>query len=573
MQTPLEANNMYSEREESVIYSSLRQHLRVDLTSTFGFPDPVAGEILNLFDPANEEYLTNVDDWQRGLCSQGGSTEFREAVIRHQAQELGFSTLFGVNMAECLGAIHQVAKLMYKFHGEVRKETDWDEVKNRLRNPGRVTLGPSKIRRLREILKPFHIPDNLDELLGRFGPGATSEKLDAYLKWARRGYIPCGMPPSFFRVNSRDPWVPSGFDSEGITRISEVPKSIKTNRVVSSEPAMRMFCQLAIADELDKQVHKVFAGHVWLHDQDRHSSNLFLPGACSVDLKDASDHICAELVAEVLPQLWPVLAQVRSQQAQFPDGEIVPLRTFAPMGCGLTFVVMTIVILGLMKLALEDAFIYDVDEETARYWARHRNDVFFATYGDDGIVHKFMYPRFCTYLAQAGMVQNTAKSCSNGVYVEACGRELLNHVDITPVYIRDPLNKLDAAAVENICASLDARGFRDTAAQVYKLADVCKYICWNKDLQRQEVCVRTISARAKVRSLAGWDGLLRWFLVGSQQELTHNGLKPKDQQGVAREVWTKPAWRQKPVWDYPYIAARFVTEHPKWGKTTEMLPL
>lgn len=282
------------------------------------------------------------------------------------------------------------------------------EVATRLSEPLPITLADFELEGIRNALAGI-VPPDLDQVVGRFGPGATCERFDAHTKWSRVGGIP-DLPPSFFRVNSRDPWSPTFVDDEGLTRIAEVPKSIKCNRIVSSEPAMRMFAQEAVARDLDDQMHRIFKGHVFLHDQEQHNERLLYKDACSVDLSDASDHVSCPFVQAVLPQLWPVLAKVRSQFSLFPDGSVVKLATFAPMGSGVCFNVMTLVILGMCEFLAREI---RVEDKHARVW--------YVVYGDDVIIPIVMYDRLLDLITRSGLLPNRAKSCCTTIYRESCG--------------------------------------------------------------------------------------------------------------------------------------------------------
>lgn len=534
--------------DESRSFELLRSHLRADLVSAYGFSNPDAGRLLNWFDPSNPEYLEHVDGWQRLLCaavvpsddSAGKFPLCRTNVFGHRAiDHLDPYTV---------GAIHQVAKVVYKWHGTPRRETNMEEVKNRLSQPLPMSLKDFELEGVRRCLAGIEPPD-LNEDIGRFGPGSTFEGYRSYEKWRRQGRIP-DVPANLYRASLRDPWAPSSIDFEGCTRIAEVPKSIKCNRVVSSEPAMRMFAQLAVNDRLVRAIHREFKGHVSLADQDRHNQFLYKQGACSIDLSDASDHVSCELVQAVLPQLWPVLAKVRSQYALFPDGERVNLATFAPMGCGFCFSVMTSVILGICKYAA-----LCVHEDTGIPYS----SLWFTVYGDDVIVPVAMYDVVCDLLTRAGLKVNSAKSCCTQVYRESCGRELYDGVEITPAYIRDPLTEAPASKIEQVCSALQARSFERTAGCIARAARAVSGWRYNANLQRMELCVRTVSARQRIRSLDGYAGLNRWFSVRSQQELAKGGTQPSDRQGVSQEVWTRAAWRYKAGQDYPYLWTWFAS--------------
>jgi hypothetical protein len=523
--------------DECDLFGILRKPLRQDLVSWHGFSNPDAGALLNWFDPAHEEYLKHVEDWQVSLCK--GVSNDPKPFLPYHRNMFGGHDLFSTCPAE-VGVIHQIAKLVYKFHGDPRKETNMDEVKQRLHQPLPITLDQFEIEAIRKCLNGITAPD-LNCVVGRFGPGATFEGFNAYDKWSRKGAIP-DVPPNLFRANPRDPKVFRHF-GDGYTKIQEVPKSIKANRIVSSEPAMFMFAQLAVADDLVSQLHAKFGRHVSLDDAERHNQALLWEGSCSIDLSDASDHVSVELVQALLPQLWPILAKVRSRFSRFPDGDEVSLGTFAPMGSGVCFPVMTTVIVGICEYASRVIR----KERHAHTW--------YKVYGDDIIVPVCMYDFVIDLLTRAGLVVNDKKSCCTQCYRESCGHEYFYQTDITPVYIRDPLHALDAAKVEQVAAGLEQRFFPNTARAVVELADPVRGVRWNALLQRQEVCVRTTSARQKIRTLDGWDGLNRWFSIRTQGK-TWDERGPS---GVSAEVWTRCAWRYKASADYPYLSHWFVT--------------
>lgn len=413
------------------------------------------------------------------------------------------------------------------------------EVKDRLSRPLPITLDPFEITGIRECLSDI-LPVDPEGVIGRFGPGATAEGFTNFERWMRTGLCP-NVPPSIYRVNPRDPWTPTGFSAYRCTKIAEVPKTIKSNRVVSSEPAMSMFAELAVADDLSRQIHTIFRKHVSLHDAERHNRYLYFDDATTLDLSDASDHISVELVALLLPQLWPVLASVRSTHALFPDGDEVLLKTFAPMGSGLCFVVMTTIILGIIEY-IRRAYL-----ELYVPW--------YSVYGDDIIVPREIFDITVDLLQRSGLVVNVKKSCGSGIFKESCGLELYNGMNITPAYIRDPIPSLPASKVEQVCTRLEAGSFPETARHVAELADCTKFLRYNHNLQRQEVCVRTLSATKKARPLDGWAGLNRWFCSRTQGK-TWDSRQPS---GIVDKVWTKTTWRLNASEDYPYLTHELAT--------------
>lgn len=513
------------------LFERLRPYLRHDLTEVVGFPNPVAGQILNWFDPAKPEYLDHVDAWQKLLCRNVGV---------HVPPFVRLDDDYRLDMDDwSIRAIQQVAKLVYKWHGEPARKTDWLEVASRLSEPLPIRLTDEEIAGIRECLSGIR-PVDLYQAKGRFGPGATCEGFDAYRKWSRKGYIP-DVPPTLYRCTPQDDWTPTGHLTMRYTRMAEVPKSIKSNRTVSSEPAMSMFAQLAVNDDLDDQIHRVFRGHVSLHDQSKHNELLYRDGMATLDLSDASDHNSVELVKRVLPQLWPVLAKVRSEYSLLPDGNLIRLSTFAPMGSGVCFSVMTLVILGIIAYAFK-SFGFR--------WQREA----WSVYGDDIIVPIWIADYVVYLLERAGFVINHSKSCMSGVYVESCGLELRHGYDVTPCYLKDEPSTLEASKVEQIARKLREQ-YPSTLKEILMASKPVIGSRWNKNLQCSELLVRTRAARSKLAVLDGYAGLNRWFLTHTQQEVRFRRDNPVGvPSGVEQEVWTKIAWRYRSAINYPLLS-------------------
>jgi hypothetical protein len=518
------------------LFRRLRPSLRRDLTTTIGFPNAVAGSILNWFDPANPQYLEHVDAWQKLLCNNVAvkPPPFIDSDVEGRVELNDWNAR----------AIQQVAKLVYKWHGDPSKKTDWCQVASRLSKPLPLRLTDDEITGIRECLSGIR-PIDLNQAIGRFGPGTTCESFNARDKWTRKGLIP-DVPTNLYRASPRDTWCPAGHNAFRYTRMAEVPKSIKANRTVSSEPAMSMYAQLAINDDLVNQIHWLWPAHVSLHDQEKHNRLLKRPGMATLDLSDASDHVSCELVERVLPQLWPVLAKVRSEYTVLPNGELVQLRTFAPMGAGFCFSVMTTVILGIITYAFKSMFFS---------WRREP----WSVYGDDIIVPIWICDYIVDLLERAGLVINASKSCFSGHYVESCGLELRHNVDVTPCYLRDPLSTLDASKVEQIALKL-CEQYPSTLEAILAEAAPVKGMRWNKDTQESELLVRTNSVRSKLSILDGYAGLNRWFAVGTRQETywRKDSLLAKPT-GVELEVWTKEAWRYRSSINYPFLSLWFAT--------------
>lgn len=348
---------MHANRDEVDLFRQISGYIRADICA-HGWSDCDAGEILNWFDPSCSQYLDRVDAWQKMLCAGAMSEKdcslprvlFRRGIVR--LTSFGSVSIFDADPSE-VRIVHQVAKLFYKFRGSPRRETDFAEVKRRFSRPGPISLEPHEVDGMRRRLKCLRPPTRWEGCIGSFGPGITSEGYSQFDRWCRGIPIPYGVPSMLYCYNLDD-WAENGPTERyrhGITKVAEVPKSLKANRIISSEPAGGMFAQKAIARELVSELHKRFSHHVSLNDQAKHNRLLHRPGSCSIDLSDASDHVSRRLVALLLPEWKEFLFLVRSHFARFPDGSLCPLRTFAPMGSGVCFPVLTAVSCGILSYA------------------------------------------------------------------------------------------------------------------------------------------------------------------------------------------------------------------------------
>lgn len=482
-----------------------RTALMRDMTAQ-GFPSSFVGAILRWFDPTSEDYLTHVDQWKqalcRGACYKGDvptalleTGVFKESVFHtlYPDPERGFD----------IKCVHAIANLFYKCRAPARKATDWEAVKHRLSTPPVLSLTKADIRHLRHALRHVDVLPDFDSI-GRYGPGITSEGFSQSQRWSRKGLIP-PVPPSWYRVSPFDTWEPDGIAYDfRCTKIAEVPKTLKANRIVSAEPAQSMFAQLMVSNHLDRLIHRVFAGSVYLHDQALHNTLLRSTEYRSIDLSDASDYISCDLVSLLLPTLWPLLARVRSTHAVFPDGDVIELRTFAPMGSGICFPVLTLVNLAIGKVICRKPFHF---------------------YGDDGIVHRDDVISVTDMQQASGLVVNQGKTCYHGLFRESCGMELFGNMDISPCYIRDTIASTEWTKLNQIVEFFDDLGWSSSAEVVGAfVASQHPVTRVNVALQRHEMSIPTRVAVDKECYLDGYNGIRKWLCQRGQTQAERESL-------------------------------------------------
>lgn len=200
-----------------------------------------------------------------------------------------------------------------------------------------------------------------------------------------------------------------------------VEKNAKTKRFIAAEPSGNIFLQLGFGAEIRRCLHRVGI------DLDRQEVNQDLAkralslGLATVDLKQASDTICRELVWLLLPHQWScVLDDLRSHELLF-DGRWHMLSKFSSMGNGFTFELETLIFWALTE-ALRDLMSL-----------RGRVSV----YGDDIICPSQMFPQLQELLSWVGFTTNVKKSHADGVFRESCGVHFYGGCDVTPIYQKD----------------------------------------------------------------------------------------------------------------------------------------
>lgn len=577
----------YASSEEAQLFGRLRKDIIADLISN-GIPSSLAGAVTAWYDPAEDDYLQRVDAWQQLLCASYVKEENERYIPQAMVDGHVVTRLHGTLILTAspfqVDQIHQVARLLYKYHGVPRKETDWEAVKQRFRHPGSIALTPVELEGIRQALSVLTPPASWSDLSGRFGPGSTAEGLTQAERWSWKGNLPLNVPFSMYDLRLMDHLYGKDANSPapqflkyGITKVGEVPKSIKTNRFVSSEPAGFMFAQLGVMDYMYEELHKRFPRNVSLHDASRHNRLLTerlpvehseivssstrtrrykvrceIPYA-TIDLSDASDHISRRLVSSVLPDWKQYLFSVRSTFAQFPDGDVVPLRTFAPMGSGVCFPVLTAVCLGVCKYICGNAP--------------------FSVYGDDIIVPADRFTAVATLLERCGLVVNWAKSCSTGMYRESCGSEVFNFpapavndafypLDITPLYLREAPWKVDSATLEEWASKLAQKSWtrtRDNLINLTRKGIRPTKLRWNHDLQRMEVRVTVERPYIHRFVLGGQEGLARWYAVRTQgPHYTRKGEGTGSSVEIpSRKTSPIPVWRA--VEDFPNLTSWLVS--------------
>jgi len=321
-------------------------------------------------------------------------------------------------------------------------------------------------------------------------------------------------------------------------RVCLVPKDSRGPRVISCEPAELMFIQQGIMRLLYKTIetHKLTSGQINFSDQTVNQKFARIGSKdqsySTIDLSEASDRVSLELVRRVFPANWfEALEACRSEETELPNGEIVKLQKFAPMGSSCCFPV-------------EALCFWACAQVSQRILGGKRQPSEVYVYGDDIICEVDSFTSIMRGLESIGLKVNANKSYWKGPFRESCGGEYHNGMDVTPIRVRKVFSKSRTSIVTNadLCNLLIAKfGYDDASSLVSVIETEGGYsyprtelllpatircsprACneaffrrrFNKNLQRFEYRVLTCISESNQRQPPNWEELFRKELCKS----------------------------------------------------------
>jgi len=290
---------------------------------------------------------------------------------------------------------------------------------------------------MRDWLRDFRVEPNT--FVPKHGPGGVAE-LQGDVSWYSK-YKLVQPDPMMRYVFKRyagldvDEYAPYGDGRETTrqSRIVFVPKSMKTKRVISMEPATLMYFQQGVDAQIREYVrgHRYLSARIDFNNQSKQREAAIRASRerdmATVDLSAASDTISYDLVKRVFhgTALYPFLVALRSRSTVLPSGKVVALTKYAPMGSSLTFPIETLLFACIVECA-------------ERYVKRNTgiSDFRFRVYGDDIIVPNLSLDRTVSFLERSGFSINRDKTYADEArFRESCGCDAYDGVDVTPMRI------------------------------------------------------------------------------------------------------------------------------------------
>ena len=229
-------------------------------------------------------------------------------------------------------------------------------------------------------------------------------------------------------------------------RVTLVPKTQKTPRIIAMEPTALQFVQQGLLNLIDESIQKSYLrDHISWRDQER---NQFLArlgsedgSLATLDLSEASDRVHVSLVSRMLrhhPLLRKAVFACRSTRAEL-DGTSIRLEKFAPMGSALCFAFETLAFFAIVITSELQRKGIPVSTLKGRRGINHRLLKGVSAYGDDIVVPTAGALAAIDLLETFGLKVNRRKSFWTGEFRESCGGDFFRGHDVSVVRLREKI--------------------------------------------------------------------------------------------------------------------------------------
>ncbi len=311
----------------------------------------------------------------------------------------------------------------------------------------------------------------------KHGPGATADRLKGNRKWdqtewtVRLEHIFPFMEnvlangdrynSSLERVNFLEP------GAERPVRVVDVPKTLKTPRLIAIEPTCMQYMQQGLWAKFHEYLESDSVGHPKSSNMgyryvnftsQQFNHELAKEGSrtgqyATLDLSEASDRVSNQLVRTMLAK-WPWLAEAvdacRSRSADVEGHGVIRLAKFASMGSALTFPMEAMVFTTCALIGIAEELKTPV---TRKLIDDFRGQVL--VYGDDIIVPAAFAQSVMEALESFGFKVNSGKSFWKGNFRESCGGEFFQGeaCSITRIRREIPTSLTDAEECVSLISS------------------------------------------------------------------------------------------------------------------------
>lgn len=427
---------------------------------------------------------------------------------------------------------------------------------------------------IRDLLEGF----DPKEIVCRHGPGAVATGERSSHKWvfSRKyedihrvypyyEYFVVGGAPE---ILDRLEWY-KGLERRktGQAKVILVPKDSRGPRLISSEPLEYQWIQQGLGRKLADAAETRSRYRINFRDQGRNRqlalSSSITREMATLDLKDASDRVSCALVEKLFAHtgLVPYLMACRSGTTLLPDGRLLELKKFAPMGSALCFPVEAICFWALSVVA--------VNRQLGGPTFKSENSVY--VYGDDIIVPTECAENVAATLERVRLKVNRSKCCIQGPFRESCGMDAFKGEQVTPIRVRTPWtsHRSDGNALASYVSlrnQLNVAGYTKAGAHVERHllrtygkipygTKFCGYPCfivdtpeeasilnarldlkcrYDESLQRLEWSVRFLKSEEERFAHDGWPRLLRDVTMGAGDD--------PDRVVLPRSTYIKRGW-------------------------------
>lgn len=216
-------------------------------------------------------------------------------------------------------------------------------------------------------------------------------------------------------------------------RFSVVPKDATKSRGICVEPSINVFFQLHVGEHLKQRLKNVFGIDLY-NAQPKHQAKAKAASISgrfgTIDLSDASDRMCLNLVKSLLPSEWfDLLNTLRSKQTYIRNRWHWNAK-FSSMGNGFTFELMTIILYAICWEATSRHHFIDVE---------HQDTIM--VFGDDIIAPVAVCEDLLKILPWMGFKVNEAKTFIHGGFRESCGGDFFKGIDVRPYFLKEEVNE------------------------------------------------------------------------------------------------------------------------------------